>query len=227
MVDAGIRHLPVVDGGGRVIGVISIDDLRGALPIDVSLVRPPGPAERQEARDYAVSDAMTWAPRTARASDPLEEAARSLAEHRIGCLPVVDEEGRLDGILSETDALHALEASLRRALPPVDAGEGRRPGAPVDALWEERERLIEQLASWQGGGRGGEESHAGGLESLVERASRRLRALDRALEHAEQGRFGRCERCRGRIPATRLKALPETTLCVRCARTMARAREEI
>ena len=62
-------------------------------------------------RGYRVSDAMSWAPRTVRSSDTLETAARHLAEHRIGCLPVVDD-GRLVGLLSETDALLGLPDSL-------------------------------------------------------------------------------------------------------------------
>lgn len=239
MVDAGIRHLPVVDGGRRVVGIVSIDDLRAAFPFDVSTVRPFGPNERDAAQDYRVSDAMTWAPQTARASDPLEEAVHRLAEFRIGCLPVVDEDERLEGILSETDALHALEASLRKAGPPADAREKHRSGELVDALWAERERLVEQMAKWQDAERvlsadlhdeprdraerGSDERDVAGLDRLSERASRRLRAIERALERVEEGRFGFCERCQGRIPANRLRALPQATLCMRCARTAARA----
>ena len=40
----------------------------------------------------------------------------------------------------------------------------------------------------------------------------------RALDHAAQGRLSVCDGCGGRIPLTRLRALPGTTRCVRCAR---------
>ena len=238
MVEHGIRHLPVVVGPReRVIGILSIDDLRGAFPFDVSLRQPLGAVERMEARDYRVCDVMTWAPRTVHAGVSLEQAARCLAEHRIGCLPVVDEDERLVGILSETDALHALEALLRGASsPPV--GERTADGL-VDALWAERDRIVEQLAKWQDTERGlwadthdepgdiadraANAREVATLEPLSERAARRLRAIDRALERAQHGRFGICERCQGRIPPTRLRAIPETTLCVRCARTTAGA----
>jgi len=57
--------------------------------------------------------------------------------------------------------------------------------------------------------------------SLTERldalAARRLAALDRALDHARQGRLSRCDRCRGSISLPRLRALPGTTLCIDCA----------
>jgi DnaK suppressor protein len=56
-------------------------------------------------------------------------------------------------------------------------------------------------------------------ESFEAMRARRLASLDRALERAAAGRFGRCERCSGEIQPARLRALPGTTLCIRCART--------
>jgi CBS domain-containing protein len=38
-----------------------------------------------------------------RESDSLEEAALTMLEHRIGCLPVVNEEGEITGIITESD----------------------------------------------------------------------------------------------------------------------------
>jgi CBS domain-containing protein/RNA polymerase-binding transcription factor DksA len=231
MVDHGVRHLPVVDARDRVIGIVSIDDLRAAFPFDVSLARPPGSDERTSARDGSVAGTMTWAPRTIRADARLEEAARELSAHRIGCLPVVDEEDRLVGILSETDALRALDALLRGA-ERSDTGEGQ--DRLVDALRAERERIADQLAKWQDAeralsadihdeprdavDRAADEREVGTLAPLSERAAARLRAIDAALGRAKHGRFGICERCKERIPATRLRAIPEATLCVRCAR---------
>lgn len=233
MVEHGVRHLPVVDEAQRVVGILSIDDLRAAFPVDVSLRRPLGPVERYEMLDVAVADAMTWAPQTARPEEPLAEAARALAEARIGCLPVVDEDERLVGILSETDALRALVAALRgeaaSAAPPRAEAEGL-----VDALWAERQRLVRQLGRWQDAERelstdiGAEprdsadaaidERDVARLEPISARASRRLRAIEVAIARAEQGRFGICERCGARINPLRLRVLPEATLCVRCAR---------
>jgi len=232
MVDNGVRHLPVVDRRDRVIGIVSIDDLRAALPFEVNLARPPGPSERTNAGDGGVADVMTWAPRTIRGDARLEQAARELAAHRIGCLPVVDEDERLVGILSETDALRALDALLRGEEKP-DAAASR--DGLLDALQAERARIAEQLARWQAAeralsadihdeprdavDRAADEREVAALAPLSERAADRLRAIDSALERAKHGRFGICERCKDRIPATRLRAIPEATLCVRCART--------
>jgi len=233
MMGRGIRHLPVIDAGMRVIGILSIDDLRGAFGFDVSLKRPLGPLERSQALDYRVSDAMTWAPQTVHADTSLEQAARYLSEHRIGCLPVVGEDERLVGILSETDALRALDALLRHEPPPATERTGDTESL-VDALWAERGRLVEQLAMWQNAervlsadihdeprdsaDRAADERDIAALEPLSLGAARRLRAIELALERAEHGHFGICERCQGRIPATRLRAVPEATLCMHCAR---------
>jgi acetoin utilization protein AcuB len=234
MVERGIRHLPVLDAGGQLIGILSIDDLRAALPFDVSRTQRLAPLERDQVRGFRVSDAMTWAPLTAQPGSSLEEAARSLSKHRIGCLPVVEPHGELVGILSETDALRALDAMLRKEGPtPADrAGDSE---SLVDVLWSERERLGAQLAKWQdaeralsadihqeprdSAERAADERGVAVLEPLSARAARRLRAIDLALERAQHGRFGICERCQARIPATRLRAVPEATLCMRCART--------
>jgi CBS domain-containing protein len=233
MVEKGIRHLPVVDSANRVIGVLSIDDLRGAFPFEVSWKRPIDPEQRDEVWDVSVSDAMTWAPRTVRPEAALEHAARLLAEHRIGCLPVVDAREELVGILSETDALRALDALLKSGAATTAPARKEETESLVDELWAERTRLVEQLAKWKETERALiDEDHDPGdlvdratdgleiaaIEPLSARAERRLQAIELALERAEHGRLGVCERCQGRIPRTRLRAIPEATLCVRCAR---------
>lgn len=112
MIDHAIRHLPVVDSDRRVRGIVSFDDLRAALPIPVSLMSPPSADARQQALDVSVGETMTPSPATIGAGAPLDEAVSRMLEGRFGCLPVVDEDGRLDGILTETDLLQALATVL-------------------------------------------------------------------------------------------------------------------
>lgn len=50
-----------------------------------------------------VRDIMTRPPLTIRDDANLEETARTMLKHGIGCLPVVDPEGRLVGIVTESD----------------------------------------------------------------------------------------------------------------------------
>jgi RNA polymerase-binding transcription factor DksA len=80
---------------------------------------------------------------------------------------------------------------------------------PLEALAAELAAERDRLRAGLGQRRGS------GFEAL---AGRRLAALERGLERAAQGRFGRCERCGASIPAARLRALPATTECIRCAR---------
>jgi CBS domain-containing protein/RNA polymerase-binding transcription factor DksA len=231
MVRRGIRHLPVVDGESRVVGVLSLDDLRAALPIAVSLRTPPSASERELARDWRVGEVMTHAPETVTSETPLAEAADRMADRRIGCLLVVDEDGRLGGILSETDALRALATTLLTGR--TARGERSELDGLVDELRRERERItarldrvhaVERELTTDAYGEPRDAAEQGAdlrelrvAETLDELAARRLEAIDRALDHAAQGRLSVCDRCGGRIPIQRLRALPGTTVCVRCA----------
>jgi CBS domain-containing protein len=52
-----------------------------------------------------VADVMSREPITVRAETPLKEAIQILAERRISGLPVIDDTGKLVGIISETDLM--------------------------------------------------------------------------------------------------------------------------
>jgi len=204
MVDRGIRHLPVVDAERRVVGVVTVDDLRGALPFAVDHRTAPSPSERELARECSVSEVMTHAPVTLSDESSLEDAALAMAERRIGCLPIVDADLRLCGLLSETDVLHALATRLWS-----DRVRAERSGSALDhlvtALERERAAIEDQQRSPQAG-------------SLDATASRRCEAIELALVRHAEGRLGVCERCNGPIPIARLRALPASTVCVSCAR---------
>jgi CBS-domain-containing membrane protein len=99
-----IRHIPVVDDEGRVVGVLSDRDVRVALGEPVEAVQSwPGAATRM-----AVSNAMTPDPIVVRSDAPLAVAVAQLLNRGIGALPVIDGEGHLCGILSYVDVIRAL-----------------------------------------------------------------------------------------------------------------------
>jgi RNA polymerase-binding transcription factor DksA/predicted transcriptional regulator len=233
MVDNGIRHLPVVSGAGDLVGILTLDDLRAALPFEVTLRRYPSQVDQDRAREYTVGELMTHAPRVARRSAPLEEAVHTLARWRIGCLPVVDGGRKLVGLFSETDALRALVEILNRkgTGPPKKRTGGS--DALVRSLRAERWRILQQLraradmerelsadrhdAPMDDAERGSDLQAVELTEQLADLAARRLAAISRALDRAAQGTFGVCESCGKRIPVGRLRALPGTTRCVLCA----------
>lgn len=98
--ERGIRHLPVLEGG-RMVGLISDRDLRLATP---ALGDPNRAAALQEIR---VGDEMSREITTAAPDDPIEQAAMTMHEKKIGCLPVVEGED-LVGILTASDVMAAL-----------------------------------------------------------------------------------------------------------------------
>lgn len=96
-----IRHLPVIDEDqGGLVGIVSQRDLfRGALAQALGY----GQHGRRKVLDtLLVKDVMATEVITTSPDTLLADAARILAERKIGCLPVV-ENGRLVGILTEGD----------------------------------------------------------------------------------------------------------------------------
>ncbi len=57
----------------------------------------------------------------------------------------------------------------------------------------------------------------GKIISLIQNLEIKLHSIERAIELANEGRYGICEKCGAIIPEERLEIMPETTLCVRCA----------
>ena len=108
-----LRHLPVVDDSGQLIGIITDRDLRhAALAPALAEFLPAGTRWRlrhagEMLESLRVRDAMTWGVVTTRPDAPLAEAALLMSERRVGSLPVV-EQGRLVGMLTERDVLAAL-----------------------------------------------------------------------------------------------------------------------
>lgn len=95
-----IRHLPVVDDDGALVGIVSQRDLfhNGLLKALGYGVH----AQQHALATVTVKEAMTTEVVTTTPQTPLREAARTMLERKIGCLVVV-EAGRVAGIISESD----------------------------------------------------------------------------------------------------------------------------
>ena len=96
-----IRHTPVLDDDSdEVVGILSQRDLfRGALSRAIGYGSH---AQQKLLNQLAVKDVMTTDPVTTTPDAPLADAARTMLERKIGCLPVL-EGGKLVGILTESD----------------------------------------------------------------------------------------------------------------------------
>jgi acetoin utilization protein AcuB len=101
-----IRHLPVVVGADRLIGIVTDRDIRSALPH--RYFKEDVPKEEVDAyRHVKVKDIMTTEVVTVKVSDTIPDALLLIQQKRVGAFPVVDEDGRLKGIISVRDLLRA------------------------------------------------------------------------------------------------------------------------
>lgn len=102
MRDKKVRHLPVVDDGGALLGIVSNRDVQRAQP---SLITTLDRGEvnylldKVSAGDIMHKKVVTCSPRTL-----VEEAGRLMRPSKIGCLPVVDG-GKVVGIVTSVDLL--------------------------------------------------------------------------------------------------------------------------
>jgi acetoin utilization protein AcuB len=104
-----IRHLPVVDGAGRLVGIVTARDLRQALFAPAVQDQPDN--LRGVLDGLAVRDIMTRGVLSVRAATPVREAARLMHERKLGALPVIERD-HIVGILTETDVLEAFQRLL-------------------------------------------------------------------------------------------------------------------
>ncbi len=97
MSERRFRHMPVADSEGLLVGIISRRDLMVALYTDGSLDDSKG--------TMPISELMHPEVDTVRAECCAGEAARHMLRSKRSCLPVVEKDGQIVGILTEADFL--------------------------------------------------------------------------------------------------------------------------
>jgi CBS-domain-containing membrane protein len=110
--------VPVVDGGGKLVGIVSDSDLltRGGMKVAINLKRAAGADyvrdlhESIEHPDRKLSEVMTSEVVTITPDMALGRAARLMVAKRLKRLPVVDADGKLVGILGRLDILNTIAA---------------------------------------------------------------------------------------------------------------------
>lgn len=113
MAEHHVSGVPVVDEGGRLVGVVSEADLlrdgseerRRTRALDWLL--HPGRAQEAQEREHDAASIMTSPVVTVQPETSLWESIRTLRDAGVKRLPVVDTAGRLVGIVSRADLLSA------------------------------------------------------------------------------------------------------------------------
>jgi CBS domain-containing protein len=118
LLDKDFTAVPVVDRNGKLLGMISDNDLltRGGMKITISLKRATDPEFARGLHESLgdscskVSEVMTTDVVTVAPDVILGRAARLMVEKHVKRLPVVDDSGRLVGILGRLDILNTIAA---------------------------------------------------------------------------------------------------------------------
>lgn len=110
MRDKKFRRLPVVDSTGKIVGIVSERDMLHASP---------SPATSLSVWEVnyllwklKISDIMTHNVLTLHQDTPIEDAASLMVTHKIGGVPVVDDGGKVVGVITETDIFRAFVEML-------------------------------------------------------------------------------------------------------------------
>lgn len=97
-----VRHLPIVDSGGSLVGILSERDVHGIVPDDLSM---------------RVDEIMTETVHSVSADTAAHEAAYLILRYAIGCVLVTDERDRLLGIVTDSDFVRVAYTLLGGAVP--------------------------------------------------------------------------------------------------------------
>ncbi|HOW58162.1 MAG TPA: CBS domain-containing protein [Candidatus Omnitrophota bacterium] len=99
----GIRHLPVVDREGRLMGLFTQRDLYRILP---SRLKEEDPIDQEILRRHTLRDVMHKVPESLSPEESISKAVSLMWDKKYGCVPVVDTENKVVGIITAMDILH-------------------------------------------------------------------------------------------------------------------------
>jgi CBS domain-containing protein len=112
MRERNLHHLPVVDAGGHLVGLVALRDMLVA-------------ATRYQNAPVEIGEVMRRPVISTQADLQVVEAARLMMSRKIGCLPVVDTEMNALGVITESDLLAVFVRMLSSS--PRGTGASKKP----------------------------------------------------------------------------------------------------
>lgn len=134
MLEKRIRHLPIIDEKGLLLGMVSDRDMRSAMPSSL-LDKADHDRSLEKIMNYPVSDIMTKDPVKIFAYYTMQDVLLIMRKYKVGAVPVVDDEGYLKGILSTRDLLSAFVSVMG-----ID-----EPGTLLCVLSDERQGQMKKI----------------------------------------------------------------------------------
>lgn len=130
MRDRKIRHLPLTNDERELVGLVTERDIKDATPsiLEKELLH------RQ--LEMPLSSIMKTNVITGHPLDFVEEVAALFYNHKIGCLPIINN-GKLVGIITGTDLLHTM----------VELTGANQPGSQIEIRVEDRSGVLYDVAS--------------------------------------------------------------------------------
>lgn len=150
MKEHDVRRLPVVDDDGRLLGIVSDRDVKEASPSKATTL------DMHELyyllSEIKVKDIMTRNPISMRGDDSMEQAALVMVDKHFGAIPIVDESGKVTGIITDSDIFKvfikitgAMSGGLQLSFKLSQANGSLR--AVLAALREHDARVVSVLTS--------------------------------------------------------------------------------
>jgi len=98
-----VRHVPILDDEEQFVGLLSHRDL---LAYSISKLADIDPLTQSELdRHIPIKDVMRTEIATTTAATNLKEALTDMLENKFGCMPVIDDQGHLIGIITDEDII--------------------------------------------------------------------------------------------------------------------------
>lgn len=150
--EKNIRRLPVIDEQGKLVGIVTDRDIKDASPSKATTL------DVHELyyllSEIKVKDIMTPNPITIGIEDTVEKAAIRMLKKKIEGMPVIDEEGKVVGIITDTDIFKVLIDITGVHLGGIQMGFTleNKPGtlkAILDVLKKHDARILSILSSYE------------------------------------------------------------------------------